>query len=74
MIYGSIWNAPTLDSRGTLCTGSTVGHVFGIDTRDGELLFDYDAGSSVWTAPTIRPDGTLLVGTFKGQLILFAAA
>jgi outer membrane protein assembly factor BamB len=69
-VYGSVYNSPTLDSRGTLYTGSTIGHVFALDSATGEVIFDYDAGAPVWTAPAIRPDGSLLVGDTKGRVML----
>jgi outer membrane protein assembly factor BamB len=71
-IYGSIFNAPALDSRGTVYTGSTVGHVFALDPATGNWLFDYEIGPQVWTAPSIRPDGSLVVGDFRGRIMLFA--
>jgi outer membrane protein assembly factor BamB len=69
-VYGSVYNSPTLDSRGTLYTGSTAGHVFALDSATGREIFDYDAGAPVWTAPAIRPDGSLLVGDTTGRVLL----
>ncbi len=71
-IYGSVFNSPTLDKAGVLYTGSTVGHVFGIDSATGKQVFDYAAGFSVWTAPAIRPDGSLVVATQHGRVELLA--
>ena len=65
-----MYNSPTLDSRGTLYTGSTIGHVYALDAASGEVLFDYHAEAPVWTAPAIRPDGTLVIGDVRGKVTL----
>jgi outer membrane protein assembly factor BamB len=69
-IYGSVYNSPTLDSRGTLYTGSTLGHIYALNAATGELVLDFNASDSVWTAPAIRPDGSLVVATTKGRVLL----
>jgi outer membrane protein assembly factor BamB len=73
-VYGSIYNSPTLDSRGTLYTGSTIGHLFALEAATGRPVFDYDAGAPIWTAPAIRRDGALVVGDTRGRVMLFGAA
>jgi outer membrane protein assembly factor BamB len=67
-IYGSVYNSPSLDSKGVLYTGSTAGHVIAIDSASGKVLVDYDAGAPVWTVPAIRPDGSLVVGDLRGRI------
>jgi outer membrane protein assembly factor BamB len=59
-----------LDATGALYTGSTVGHVFALDGKDGHLIFDYDAHSPIWTAPAIRPDGSILIADRDGRVML----
>jgi outer membrane protein assembly factor BamB len=67
---GSIYNSPALDLDGVVYTGSTIGHVFGIDGATGQGVFDFDAGSAVWTAPAIRPDGSLVVADRSGRVLV----
>jgi outer membrane protein assembly factor BamB len=71
-LVGSVYSSPTLDSRGTLYSGSTVGHVLALNEA-GEGIFDYDAGAPVWTAPAIRPDGSLVVADTNGRVLLLGA-
>ena len=72
-IYGSIYPAVALDSRGTLYTGSHVGHVFAIDTANGQWLADFDAGAPVWSAPSIRADGTLVTADVDSRVLVLGA-
>jgi len=53
-----------------LYTGSTVGHIFAIESTTGRKVFDYDAGAPIWTAPAIRPDGSLLIADRLGRVML----
>ena len=53
-----------------LYTGSTIGHVYALDSHTGRAIFDYDAGAPVWTAPAIRPDGWLVVADRNGRVIV----
>ncbi len=69
-IFASIYGSPALDARGTLYTGSTVGHVYSIDSASGAPLGDYDAVVAVWTAPSIRPNGTLVVADRMSKLLV----
>jgi large repetitive protein len=67
-VYGSIYASSTLDNRGTLYTGTTIEHVYAVDSASGEQVWDYDAKNQVWSAPSIRPDGTLVIAD-RGGLI-----
>jgi outer membrane protein assembly factor BamB len=59
--YGSIYASSVLDTRGVLYTGTTIEHVYALDTSNrGEPLWDLDVHNEVWCAPAIRPDGTLI--------------
>jgi len=69
-VYGSVYSSPTLDSQGTLYTGSTIGHVFALRSETGGLVWDLDVETPVWTAPAIRSDGTLVVGDTTGRVLL----
>jgi outer membrane protein assembly factor BamB len=87
-IYGPIYSSPTLDSRGVLYTGSTLGHLFAVDSATGKLVFDADAatdenlpdyglpvpGPGIWTAPALRPDGSLVVANRAGRVMVFGPA
>jgi outer membrane protein assembly factor BamB len=73
-VYGSIYSSPVLDARGVLYTGSSVEHVYAIDSSSGEAVADYTAGVAVWTAPGIRPDGTLVVGDRSGRILVLGDA
>ena len=73
-LISSVYNSPTLDSRGTLYSGSTIGHVLALDAASGEVIFDYDAGAPAWTAPAIRPDGSLVVADTNGRVMLLAGS
>lgn len=70
-IFGSVYSSTVLDRNGVLYSGSTVGHIFAIDSNTGQQIFDYDAGMSVWSAPAIRPDGSLVVADRNGRVMLF---
>ena len=70
-IYGSIYSSPALDARGTLYTGSSVEHVYALDSASGAVLADFAAGAPVWSAPSIRPDGTLVVADRTGRILVF---
>ena len=60
-VYGSIYASSVLDSRGILYTGTTIEHVYALDTSNGgEPIWDMDVQNQVWCAPSIRPDGTLI--------------
>jgi outer membrane protein assembly factor BamB len=69
-VYGSIYSSPAIDARGTLYTGSSVEHVYAIDSTSGEAVGEYNAGASVWAAPSIRPDGTLVVADRSGRVLV----
>lgn len=74
-IFGSLYGGLTLDAKGTLYTGSTVGHLFGIDASNGQWFFDYDAQAypGIWTSVAVRPDGSLALGTRQGKVLVFGA-
>jgi outer membrane protein assembly factor BamB len=67
---GSVYNSPALDADGVIYTGSTIGHVYGIDGATGKAVFDFDANAAVWTAPAIRPDGSLVVADRTGRVLV----
>ena len=69
-VFGSIYSSPALDAQGTLYTGSSIEHVYAINSGTGQPIADYDAGAAVWTAPSIRPDGTLVVGDRTGRILV----
>jgi outer membrane protein assembly factor BamB len=69
-VVSSIYSSPALDVDGVLYSGSTVGHVFAIDSRTGREVFDMDAGAPVWTAPAIRPDRSLVVADRNGRVLV----
>lgn len=69
-VFGSIDPSPTIDKTGALFSGSTIGHVFGLDASSGHQIFDYDAGGTVWTAPGLLPNGTMVIATRKGKVML----
>jgi outer membrane protein assembly factor BamB len=69
-IYGSVYSSPALDARGMLYTGSSIEHVYTVDSASGQPLGDYDARASVWAAPSIRPDGTLVVADRSGRVLV----
>ena len=69
-IVSSVYSSPALDVDGLLYSGSTVGHVFAIDSRTGREVFDLDAGAPVWTAPAVRPDGSLVVADRNGRVLV----
>jgi len=69
-IVGSVYGSPALDATGALFTGSTVGHVFSIDTATDEYITDLDVGAPVWTAPSIRPDGSIVVADRNGRILV----
>jgi outer membrane protein assembly factor BamB len=73
-VFGSIYSSPALDARGTLYTGSSIEHVFALDSSSGERVADYAAGAAVWTAPAIRPDGTLAVGDRTSRILVLGDA
>jgi outer membrane protein assembly factor BamB len=73
-VYGSIYSSAALDARGTLYTGSSVGHVYALDSTNGSLVADYAGDAAVWTAPSIRPDGTLVVGDRQGRILVLGGA
>ncbi|HEX2184783.1 MAG TPA: PQQ-binding-like beta-propeller repeat protein, partial [Chloroflexota bacterium] len=73
-IFGSVFNAPTLDRQGTLYTGSTVGHLIALNSATGQPVFDFNAeGGAIWSPPSIRPDGSLVTADRKGRIMLFGA-
>ena len=49
-----------------LYTGTTIEHLYAIDSAGGEQLWDLDVHNQVWSAPSIRPDGTLLIADRGG--------
>jgi putative pyrroloquinoline-quinone binding quinoprotein/putative pyrroloquinoline-quinone-binding quinoprotein len=65
---GSIFASPTLDRTGVLYVGATTGHVFALDSTNGDQLAVYDSGGAVWSTPAIRPDGTLVAANRKGLI------
>ena len=67
-VFGSIYASSVLDNRGVLYTGTTIEHVYALDSVRGEQVWDYDAHNQVWSAPSIRPDGTLVIAD-RGGLI-----
>jgi outer membrane protein assembly factor BamB len=69
-VYSSIYSSPALDAQGTLYTGSSIEHVYAINSANGQAIADYNAGAAVWTAPSIRPDGTLAVGDRTGRILV----
>jgi large repetitive protein len=69
-VYGSIYASPALDRQGLLYVGTTIEHVYAIDTAAGEAIADYDAGQQVWSAPSVRPDGTLVVADRSGRVLV----
>ena len=69
-----MYSAPALDRPGILFTGSTVGHLYALDSATGRPIFDHDAGQQLWSAPSIRPDGSLVVADRTGRIMLFGAA
>jgi outer membrane protein assembly factor BamB len=69
-IVGSVYSSPALDATDTVYTASTVGHVFALDGRSGQLIFDFDAHAPIWTAPAIRPDGSLVIADRNGRVML----
>jgi len=70
---GSVFASPTLDKNGTLYVGTTTGHVFALDSLNGNQLSVYDAGGAVWSTPAVKPDGTLVAANGKGLIMEFAA-
>jgi hypothetical protein len=68
-IYGSVYNSPALDRHDTLYTASNVGHVFALDSANGQMVSDYNDGSEIWTAPSIFPNGAVLVADRKGKVL-----
>lgn len=71
-LFGSVFNAPTVDRSGTVYTGSTAGHLLAMNGANGQQVFDYDAGASLWATPAIRSDGTLVTADRSGRVLLFA--
>jgi outer membrane protein assembly factor BamB len=68
-VYGSIYASSALDSRGVLYTGTTIEHLYALDTTtNGEQLWDLDVKNAIWSAPSIRPDGTLVIAD-RGGLV-----
>lgn len=66
---GSVYASPTLDGRGTLYVGATTGHVFALDSANGEQLSVYDTHGAVWSTPSLRPDGTLIAANRNGLIM-----
>ena len=69
-VFGSIYSSLALDARGTLYTGSSIEHVYALDSASGEVVGDYAAGAAVWSAPSIRPDGTLVLADRSGRVLV----
>jgi outer membrane protein assembly factor BamB len=69
-VYGSIYASPALDRQGRLYVGTTIEHVFALDTATGKSIADYDAGQQIWSAPSVRPDGTLVVADRTGKVLV----
>ena len=69
-IYGSIYASPALDRQGHLYVGTTVEHVYALDTATGKPIADFDAGQQIWSAPSVRPDGTLVVADRSGKVLV----
>jgi outer membrane protein assembly factor BamB len=69
-VYGSIYASPALDRQGRLYVGTTIEHVYALDTATGKPIADYDAGQQIWSAPSIRPDGTLVVADRGGKVLV----
>ena len=65
---GSIYASPTLDRAGVLYVGATTGHVFALNSVNGDQLAVYDSGGAVWSTPSIRPDGTLVAVNRNGLI------
>jgi outer membrane protein assembly factor BamB len=67
-VVGSVFNSPALDREGVLYTGSTAGHVFAIDSRTGEGLWDLPGPTAapIWTTPAVTRDNTLVVADANG--------
>jgi outer membrane protein assembly factor BamB len=59
-VYGSIYASSVLDARGLLYTGTTIEHLYTLDSNSGEQLWDLDMHNEIWCAPSVRPDGTLV--------------
>ena len=49
-VYGSIYASSVLDSKGILYTGSSVEHVFALDSAAGEQVWDIDIKNEIWCA------------------------
>jgi outer membrane protein assembly factor BamB len=65
-----IWGSPVVDGD-TIYLGSLDHHVYALSTKDGSVVWEYEAGGAIASSPTLG-DGGLFFSAFDGLYALEA--
>lgn len=63
----TIWATPVLNEN-KLFVASQDHHLYAVNSRTGDMIWDTDLGASAVSSPIYAEDGTLYIGTFGSQV------
>ncbi|MGD2028232.1 MAG: PQQ-binding-like beta-propeller repeat protein [Anaerolineales bacterium] len=69
----AIWAKPVV-YEGILFVASQDHHLYAVNARTGDEIWDTDLGASAVSSPVIDEDGTLYIGTFNSQVFAIDAS